>query len=304
MKSTPSPQRLFDTLMYRDCYIPAALSFEFFPPKYAADFEAPLKAVQRLANFHPRFFSVTYGAGGSTRDNTFALATQIQTATKIGTAAHITCVGQPKEELRALAYRYKKAGIRRYVALRGDMPELGAPFVQHPNGFSHSVKLVEALKEIDPECEIHVAAFPETHPEAVSSESDIGYLKEKLDAGADGAITQYCYDTAAMLRFIERCRAAGITKPIIPGIMPIRNIVSVKRFSSRCGASVPQALTSLFENSSDNATVLKNAACYIAVEQGLTLIREGAAEHLHLYCMNKAELIEDICALLQHNHPI
>lgn len=274
-----------------------SLSFEFFPPKEPSQFAAVKETAEKFRAFSPSFFSVTYGAGGGTRDNTFALATEIQRQTGVPVAAHITCVGQPADDLRALARQYKQAGIRRYVALRGDMPDFGAAFVPHPQGFTHSAQLVAALKEEDPGCDISVAAFPETHPEAASPESDIGYLQEKLAAGAGRAVMQYCFDTVTILRFIERCRAAGITAPIAPGIMPVRDFAGVKRFSARCGASVPEAMKYIFaEGKSKEA--LHRAAFFLALEQCLILAESGLVEHLHLYCMNRYAIAGEVCEML------
>jgi len=259
------------------------VSAEFFPPRSEAEEGAAMAAAEGLAAFSPHFFSVTYGAGGGTREKTAEVAQALQTRFGVPAAAHITCVGQDKATLLRVASEHRDAGVRRLVALRGDMPGMAGPFVPHPEGFRHSVELVAALKELYP-FDISVAAFPEVHPEALSEESDIAFLRDKLDAGAERAITQFCFDTDKILRFIDKCLAAGVDKPIVPGIMPIRDLAGVKRFAGKCGASVPAWIGEAFAGRENDAAV----AASIAAAQCRALYERGVSQ-FHFYCMNRAD---------------
>ena len=264
-----------------------SLSFEFFPP---ATTEATLRlwrSVERLAPLGPKFVSVTYGASGTTRDRTLAAIKTIQDRARIAVAGHLTCVGATREETLNVAREYKRLGVQKIVALRGDPPKGEAAFHPHPDGFASSVELVEALKsELD--LEISVGAYPEKHPEAADTNADVEHLKRKLDAGASNAITQFCFETEDFLRFRDKCAAAGITQPILPGILPVENFQKMCSFAGRCGASVPAWMHEAFSHATDEAsqTLLATA---IASEQCDQLFSEGI-NHLHFYTLNNPDL--------------
>ncbi len=224
------------------------LSFEFFPPRTEKLEEQLWACIRRLEPLGPRFVSVTYGAGGTTQERTHQTVARIVAETSLTPAAHLTCVGATREEVDAVARRYWQAGVRHIVALRGDPPAGATTYTPHPGGYAQAEDLVRGLKRIG-EFEISVGAYPETHPAALSPEADLDFLKRKIDAGATRAITQYFFDAEVYLRFLDRCLAAGIAVPIVPGIMPVTNFASVQRFSAMCGASVPAWMGRLFEGS-------------------------------------------------------
>jgi methylenetetrahydrofolate reductase (NADPH) len=221
------------------------VSFEFFPPKSDELEKSFWHTVDKLATLRPKFMTVTYGAGGTTREKTRMLVMKMQQNTNTPTASHLTCVASTKADVDELARLYWAVGIKHIVALRGDMPS-GGPFVAHPQGYAGSVEMIEGLKKVAP-FEISVAAYPEKHPSAPSMDDDIAVLKRKFDAGADRAISQYFFEPVTFMRFLEKTSKAGITKPIVPGIMPIGNFTQVVKFSKACGASVPQLLHDTFE---------------------------------------------------------
>ena len=214
------------------------LSFEFFPPKTEALETQLWSCIRRLEPLAPSFVSVTYGAGGTTQARTHATVSRIVRETSLTPAAHLTCVGATREEVNAVAQGYWDAGVRHIVALRGDAPAGATGYEPHPGGYAYAADLVEGLKRIAP-FEISVAAYPETHPTALNADHDLDNLKRKIDAGATRAITQYFFDTGVYLNFLDRCAQAGITVPIVPGIMPVTNYAQAARFSAMCGASVP-----------------------------------------------------------------
>ena len=216
---------------------PPLLSFEFFPPRTDALEQQLWACIHRLAPLAPRFVSVTYGAGGSTHARTHATVVRLARETDLTPAAHLTCVGATREDVDAVARGYWDAGVRHIVALRGD-PPAGTHYTPHPGGYHYASDLVAGLRRVA-DFEISVAAYPETHPTARSQEDDLDNLKRKLDAGATRAITQYFFDTSSYLRFLERCLAAGITAPIVPGVMPVSNYAQAVRFSAMCGTTVP-----------------------------------------------------------------
>ncbi|MET0155351.1 MAG: methylenetetrahydrofolate reductase [Rickettsiales bacterium] len=267
------------------------VSAEFFPPKRSDEGAGVYDAAKRLAAFAPDFFSVTYGAGGGTRDMTAKTARDLQALFGVPAAAHITCVGQDKASILRLAEEHKGAGVERLVALRGDMPNMETPFRPHPEGFCHTAELVAALKETH-DFDISVAAFPETHPEAPSPEDDVAFLKEKLDAGAARAITQFCFNGETILRFMDACLAAGIDKPIVPGIMPIRDFAGLKRFADRCGATMPKEMETLFLSVKNEAEA-RAAAVEVALSQCMFLHERGVSQ-FHFYCLNKADPTESV----------
>ncbi|HVZ10041.1 methylenetetrahydrofolate reductase [NAD(P)H] [Rhodopila sp.] len=266
---------------------PPALSFEFFPPRTEALERQLWTCIQRLAPLRPRFVSVTYGAGGSTHARTHATVTRIVKETDLTPAAHLTCVGASREEVDAVARSYWEAGIRHIVALRGDAPP-NTSYAPHPGGYAYASDLVAGLRRIA-DFEISVAAYPETHPAARSAEDDLDNLKRKLDSGATRAITQYFFDTATYLRFLDRCLAAGITAPIVPGIMPVSNYEQAVRFSAMCGASVPAWLGHMFEGTENDPDQRRIVASIVAAEQ-VRILQANGVDEFHFYTLNRADL--------------
>ena len=273
---------------------PVSLSFEFFPPQSTEATLQLWRSVERLAPLAPRFVSVTYGAGGTTRKRTKAAIRTIQDRARLPVAGHLTCVGASRAETLAVAQEYRAMGVKRIVALRGDPPKGEGAFVPHPDGFASSIELVEALARDG--FDVTVGCYPETHPEASDSGADIAYLKRKFDAGATRAITQFFFEAETFLRFRDRAVKAGIDAEIIPGILPIENFTKMARFAKSCGTSIPDWLLGAFENAEDEAqeTLL---AIAIATELSDTLMREGA-RHLHFYTLNKPDLTYDIARAL------
>ena len=274
---------------------PPALSFELFPPKSAAQEASFWSCVRRLERCAPRFVSVTYGAGGSTQGRTHAIVERIARQTCMIPAAHLTCVAATREAVDTVARRYWEAGIRHLVALRGDMPGGGA-YAPHPGGYSYAADLVAGLRRVA-DFEISVAAYPETHPAAPSAAFDLDNLKRKLDAGATRAITQYFFEADTFLRFRDRARAAGITAPIVPGILPITNFAQAAKFSAACGASVPDWLGRLFEGLDDDAETRRIVAAMVAAELIRTLQANGV-EAFHFYTLNRPDLVCGIAHVL------
>jgi methylenetetrahydrofolate reductase (NADPH) len=275
---------------------PPRVSFEFFPPK-TAEMEAQLwQVVKRLEPLAPRFVSVTYGAGGSTRERTHATVRRIRQETRLEPAAHLTCVAASRCEIDAVAAAYWAAGIRHIVALRGDPPSGMTGYQPHPDGYPYARDLVAGLRRVAP-FEISVAAYPETHPEAPSAERDLDNLKAKIDAGASRAITQYFFDVDLYLRFRDRAAAAGIRVPIVPGILPVTNFAQVKKFSAACGASIPPWMEAHFAMLDDDPDTRRLVAASIAAEQCRRLHKNGVHE-FHFYTLNRADLIVAICHLL------
>lgn len=275
---------------------PVQVSFEFFPPR-TVELEANLwKAVQRLAPLRPRFISVTYGADGSTRDRTHNIVTRIARETGLTSAPHLTCVGATREEVLDVARRYRDEGIRHIVALRGDPPAGQTHYIPFPGGFAYASELVAGLKTVA-DFDISVAAYPDTHPEAPSQEFDIDMLKRKFDAGASRAITQFFFDTDKYLRFRDRCVAAGITGPIVPGLLPINKFSQMLNFATRCGAKVPAWLHERFEGLDEDPETRQLIAASVAIELVGRLRRHGVSE-FHFYTLNRAELTYAICYAL------
>lgn len=277
-----------------------SVSFEVFPPKTEAAQASMLKAVHSLATLGPSFVSVTYGAGGSTRDRSLEVATKIAREVAVPVAAHLTCVGASREETLATADRFWDAGIRRIVALRGDMPnddgKVDHPFEAHPDGFSCAAELVEGLLERHP-FDISVAAYPDGHPEQTCEDEALAYLKRKLDAGANRAITQFFFRSDAFLRFRDRAAAIGIDKPIVPGILPVHNLARTREFAAQCGAVVPQWIENLFEGLDDHPQARELVAATVNAEFCRRLYAEGVRE-FHFYTLNKSELAYATCHML------
>ena len=279
-----------------DCGHGPKLSFEFFPPRSEA-LEAQLwAAVRRLAVLRPIFVSVTYGAGGSTQARTFATVTRILAETELRPAVHLTCVGASRGEVDETAARYWEAGARHIVALRGDPPDRAAGFSAHPDGYRNAAELVAGLRRVAP-FEISVAAYPEVHPEAASAEADLDNLKRKLDAGATRAITQLFFDTDLYLRFIERCGRAGITAPVVPGILPIGNLTKARRFCESCGATVPRWLGELFEGLDEEEETRRLLGAVVAAEQ-VRILQANGIDEFHFYTMNRPDLTYAVARIL------
>jgi methylenetetrahydrofolate reductase (NADPH) len=302
----PSPggwqtAREHHALLPRDVQV----SFEFFPPKTEKMEQTLWACIERLAMLEPAYVSVTYGAGGSTRERTHATVARIRQETRLEPAAHLTCIGANCKTIDSIAETYWEAGIRHIVALRGDPPEDSGPYVPFPEGYSYAADLVAGLKRVA-DFDISVAAYPETHPEATSAEADLDNLKRKIDAGASRAITQFFFDTDVFFRFLERARAAGITVPIIPGILPVTNFARVKQFAASCGASVPEWMAELFEGLDDDPETRRLVAASVAAEQCRTLYA-GGIKQFHFYTLNRADLAYAICQILgvrPHRHPV
>jgi methylenetetrahydrofolate reductase (NADPH) len=273
-----------------------AVSFEFFPPKTDKMQEVLWASVKRLAPLAPKFVSVTYGAGGSTRERTHETVARIARETSLELAAHLTCVGASRGEVDEVAHRYWEAGIRHIVALRGDPSEGENGYQPHPQGYAYAVDLVRGLKRVA-DFEISVAAYPEVHPEAASAQADLDNLKRKIDAGATRAITQYFFDVDVFFRFRDRVRAAGITVPLVPGILPVTNFSQVCRFSAACGASVPPWMADLFAGLDGDPETRRLVAATVAAEQCRALVAGGVSD-LHFYTLNQADLSFAICHIL------
>jgi methylenetetrahydrofolate reductase (NADPH) len=268
------------------------VSFEFFPPKTPAAALNLWASVERLAPLGPTYVSVTYGAGGTTRERTLAAIQAIRERARLDVAGHLTCVGATREETLEVARAYRRLGCTRIVALRGDPPKGEGRFTPHPDGFASALELVEALGR-EGGWRISVSAYPETHPEAASPASDIDVLKRKIDAGATDAITQFFFDNAHFLRFRDACAKAGVTAPIIPGILPIETFSKTRRFAEGCGAAVPAWMEKAYANAGEGeaATLLSVS---IAAEQCQELIAEGVG-HIHLYTLNNPDLPWQVC---------
>ena len=274
-------------------HAPPVLSFEFFPPRTEA-LEAQLwTAVRRLEPLRPSFVSVTYGAGGSTQARTHDTVARLVRETALTPAAHLTCVGASRGEVDDVARRYWDAGVRHIVALRGDAQGAGG-FERHPDGYGDAAELVAGLKRVA-DFELSVAAYPEVHPSARSPRSDLDHLKRKLDAGASRAITQLFFEAETFLRFIDRCLAAGITAPVVPGIMPVSNFASARRFAQSCGASVPAWLETMFAD--EDPELRRMLGAVVAAEQ-VRLLQANGIDEFHFYTLNRPDLTYAIAHIL------
>ncbi len=272
-----------------------AVSFEFFPPK---SLEASFRlwdCVNTLAPLDPKFVSVTYGAGGTTRKLTHEAVTTIHRTSGLNVAAHLTCVDATKAETLEIAAGYAESGVTDIVALRGDAPKGAAKFVAHPDGFASSVDLIAVLAETG-DFNIRVGAYPEKHPDAADQAADIAFLKRKLDAGATSAITQFFFEAETFFRFRDACAKAGIDAPIIPGILPIENWNGARKFAESCGTSIPQVVSDAFTNATRDGTT-DLLATALAAELCDDLI-QGGVDHLHFYTLNRPELTRDVCHAL------
>ena len=289
-------RRALETPLYADVGGDLAVSFEFFPPKNEKMGEQLWSAVRTLEPLGPRFVSVTYGAGGTTRERTHATVARIQRETSLAAAAHLTCVEATRAEIDQVAEEYWAAGVRHIVALRGDPPQQGAKFASHPGGYENAAALVAGLKRLHP-FEVSVAAYPECHPDSTDAAADLDNLKRKLDAGASRAITQFFHEPETFFRYRDAVAAAGIDAEIVPGIMPVSNFASVKRMSAMCGTDVPAWMGRLFEGLDDHPAARQLVAATVAAELSRRLYA-GGVKQLHFYTLNRAELAFAICHLL------
>jgi len=272
------------------------VSFEFFPPKTERMASTLWQSVQRLTPFKPSFVSVTYGAGGTTRERTHETVRKITQETSLSAAAHLTCVSATSLEVDEIANDYWAMGVRHIVALRGDMPEPGQEYQPTVNGYAYASDLVTGLKKLH-DFEISVAAYPETHPEARDLATEIDNLKRKFDAGATRAITQFFFETNDFLHYRDKMATAKLEMPIIPGILPVTNFKSMEAFAGRCGATVPKWVSQRFEGLDDDLETRSGIAAAMAVEQCKELEREGV-NAFHFYTLNRAELTTAICRML------
>ncbi|WP_443018888.1 methylenetetrahydrofolate reductase [NAD(P)H] [Sphingomonas sp.] len=289
-------RRALDVPLFADVAGDVGVSFEFFPPK-TEKMEATLwDSIETLGPLDPRFVSVTYGAGGTTRERTHATVARIARDTAIPAAAHLTCVEASRDEIDAVARDYWAAGVRHIVALRGDPPTAGAKFISPEGGYENAAALVAGLKKLHP-FEISVAAYPECHPDSPDATHDLDNLKRKLDAGATRAITQFFFEPETYFRFRDAAAAAGITAEIVPGIMPIMSFAAVQRMSAMCGTAVPPWMARLFEGLDDHPAARQLVAATVAAELCRKLYA-GGERNFHFYTLNRAELSYAICHLL------
>ncbi|MDQ0248022.1 methylenetetrahydrofolate reductase [Sphingomonas sp. Sphisp140] len=272
------------------------VSFEFFPPKTEKMEETLWESIETLSPLGPRFVSVTYGAGGSTRERTHNTVARIARETGIPAAAHLTCVEATREEIDQVAQEYWAAGVRHIVALRGDPPRAGEKYATHPGGYENAADLVAGLRKLHP-FEISVAAYPECHPDSPNPSADIENLKRKMDAGATRAITQFFFEPETFFRFRDDCAKAGIDAEIVPGIMPVMNFASVQRMSAMCGTDVPAWMGRLFEGLDAHPAARQLVAATLAAELCRKLYA-GGVRQFHFYTLNRAELSYAICHLL------
>ncbi len=276
------------------------ISFEFFPPKNDEMEEKLWEAISKLKNLRPNFVSVTYGAGGSTRDRTHHTIARILQETDLKPASHLTCVGSSKTEIEAILRNYWQIGVRHIVALRGDMPASSPNYQLHKDGYQHANELVKGIRNLESEninFEISVAGYPEKHPEAKSLEQDIINLKRKIDAGANRIITQFFFDADAYFRFVELCRSHQINVPIVPGILPVTNVKQAKHFSKMCGATIPKWMEDLFNGLDDYHDTRHLVAGIVATELCRILHKNGV-DDFHFYTLNRSELTIAICHIL------
>ncbi|KZM49287.1 methylenetetrahydrofolate reductase [NAD(P)H] [Labrenzia sp. OB1] len=282
---------------------PITASFEFFPPKSEKMAETLWNTVQRLAPLEPSFVSVTYGAGGTTRERTHKTVERILRETDLAPAAHLTCVGASKEEVDAIVRDYWALGVRHLVALRGDPLEgIGTRYVAHEKGYAYASDLVAGIKKIA-NFDISVSGYPEKHPESGNWQTEIDNLKRKVDAGADRIITQYFFDNDMFDAYLDRIAAAGINIPVIPGIVPIHNFEQTMVFSAKCGTSIPQWLARRFAGLANDPETRKLVGVAVACEQVMDLVDRGICD-FHFYTMNRADLTYAICHMLGMGKPV
>jgi methylenetetrahydrofolate reductase (NADPH) len=282
---------------FTDAAAGLSVSFEFFPPKTEEMENTLWEAIARLAPLGPAFVSVTYGAGGSTRERTHATVKRILAETSLVPAAHLTCVDATRSEVDDVIAAYAQAGVRHIVALRGDPSSgVGACYTPYPGGYVNAADLVAGIKK-HCDAEVSVSAYPEKHPESLSIDADIDMLKAKVDAGASRAITQLFFDNDVYFRYLDRVRARGIAIPIVPGLLPVQNFKQARNFAERCGASVPTWLAERFAGLEDDVATRKLIAAAVAAEQVFDLVDRGVTD-FHFYTMNRADLVYAVCHLL------
>ncbi len=272
------------------------VSLEFFPPKTAKMEDNLWQSIHRLEPLGPHFVSVTYGAGGSTRERTHSTIARILDETALTPAAHLTCVGATREEVDAVIRDYWELGVRHIVALRGDPPEGEGRYTPHPGGYANGAELTAGIKRIA-DFDIFVSAYPEKHPDSPDYAADIDMLKAKVDAGATRAITQFFFDNDLYFRYLDRVRAAGINIPVTPGLIPILNFKQVSKFAALCGTHMPSRIAHQYEGLDDDPETCKLVAATIAAEQVSDLASQGVRE-FHFYTLNRADLVYAICHLL------
>ncbi|MEN2784994.1 methylenetetrahydrofolate reductase [Sphingomonas qilianensis] len=289
-------RRALDAPLFADLAGDAEMSFEFFPPKSEKMEETLWESIKTLEPLGPRFVSVTYGAGGSTRERTHATVARIQRETSLGAAAHLTCVEATKDEIDQVARDYWAAGVRHIVALRGDSPTSGQAYAQHPGGYENAAALVAGLSKLHP-FEISVAAYPECHPDSRDAQVDLDNLKRKFDNGATRAITQFFFEPETFFRFRDAMAKAGIDAEVVPGIMPVTNFASVLRMAAMCNTAVPAWMGRLFEGLEDHAGARQLIAATLTAELCRKLYA-GGVKQFHFYTLNRAELTYAICHLL------
>ncbi|UTW56934.1 methylenetetrahydrofolate reductase [NAD(P)H] [Kordiimonas sp. SCSIO 12610] len=273
------------------------VSFEFFPPKTEKMEETLWHSIKTLETLNPSFVSVTYGAGGSTRERTHKTVKRLLDETSLPPAAHLTCVSATKSEVNEIIENYHEAGVRHIVALRGDPPTIGKPYGAHPGGYENAAELVGGIREISNDFEISVAAYPEQHPDSPNLAADLENLKRKVDAGATRAITQFFFEPDSYFRFLDHCRSYGINVPIIPGILPVTNFNTLKSFAGACGTSIPTWLHKVFEGLDDRPQTRSLVAATVAGEMCKRLYAGGVRD-FHFYTLNRAELTYAICHML------
>jgi methylenetetrahydrofolate reductase (NADPH) len=281
--------------LFEDVAGDIAVSFEFFPPKTEKMEETLWGSIQTLAPLSPRFVSVTYGAGGSTRERTHATVARLVRETRLAPAAHLTCVDATRGEIDEIARAYWETGVRHIVALRGD-PGEGCAFAEHPDGYRNAAALVAGLKRVAP-FELSVAAYPESHPESANKAADLDNLWRKIDAGADRAITQFFFSPETFFRFRDHVAAVGIDCELVPGILPVTNVAQTRKFAAACGASIPDWLDRLFEGLDDHPEARRLVAATVSAELCAQLYA-GGVRNFHFYTLNRAELSYAICHLL------
>ncbi len=282
--------------LFADVKGDVAVSFEFFPPKTEKMEQTLWESVQTLEPLAPRFVSVTYGAGGSTRERTHNTVVRIARETSLAAAAHLTCVAASRDEIDEVARGYWEAGVRHIVALRGDPPEPGTPFSAHMKGYANAAELVAGLKRVAP-FEISVAAYPEIHPDSATKAADLDNLRRKIDAGADRAITQFFFSPDCFFRFRDEAAAAGIEAELVPGILPVSNVAQTRKFAAACGATIPRWMDALFEGLDNLPAARQLVAATVAAELCGQLYA-GGTRAFHFYTLNRAELVYAICHLL------
>ena len=275
---------------------PLAVSFEFSPPKTPEAEETLWKAIRRLEPLQPAFVSVTYGAGGSTRERTHATVKRIVEETSLKPAAHLTCVGHPRHEIEEIVHGYRDAGIRHIVALRGDMPDMQGAYRAHNSGYASTPELIAGIRAIAP-FDISVSFYPEAHPDSPSLDHDVELLKKKVDAGATRALGQFCFDSDAIARFRDKAAAAGIAVPIVPGVMPTTAFRGIERMAAKAGATVPEWLSRAYAGLDDDLETRRIVAAAVLAEQ-VQELRARGFDQFHFYTLNQPNLTYAACRIM------